>query len=158
MNCAQQLQSWKRKRKGATYSSATHDFARASASSDVVTTVTNAESVSSDVAPVAPTQRPVEAPPKPAVTAGPQYISVVVEDNSGAGWPDKISEAFYIVEGNVVRLCHSDGRMLDDDKWRHVLMAYENPKVAAERLLKQRAGVLTPFSATKLKYHDPGMI
>jgi hypothetical protein len=31
-------------------------------------------------------------------------------------------------------------------------MAHENPRAAAEKLLKRRAGVTTPFFAEKIKY------
>jgi hypothetical protein len=107
-----------------------------------------------------PRQRPDPTQPTPARTKpiGPQYVSIVIESGEASGWPDKVSEAFYVVEGTVLRLCHNDGRMLDDDKWRHVLTEYEDPKVAAERLLKQRAGVSTPFNATKIRYPKTGTI
>jgi hypothetical protein len=57
-----------------------------------------------------------------------------------------------------VTLTRENGVPLDDGKHRHVLMAYENPRGAAERLLKRRAGVSTEFNRTRLAYADLGKI
>jgi hypothetical protein len=59
----------------------------------------------------------------------------VVRDNSGAGWPDDMAHCWYTVESGTVTLCHESGKPLDGGKHRHVLLAYEDPKGAAERLL-----------------------
>jgi hypothetical protein len=37
-------------------------------------------------------------------------------------------------------------------KYKHTLRPGETAKLAAERLLKTRAGVLTPFLAERIKY------
>jgi hypothetical protein len=82
----------------------------------------------------------------------------VVRDNSGAGWPDDMAHCWYTVESGTVTLCHESGKPLDDGKHRHVLLAYEDPKGAAERLLKARAGVSNEFKRQKIQYPKLGMI
>jgi hypothetical protein len=97
-------------------------------------------------------------PPADARPSGPQPISVIIRDRSGEGMPDDTVSLFYAIEKGVLRLCHGDARDVDDGQWKAPISAYENPEPVAERLVKQRAGVMTVFNATKIHYADPGKI
>src|SRR5262249_53214229 len=92
-------------------------------------------------------------PPPPKITQGPTRIDVIAEDNSGAGWPDKVSTVWYTAHDGVVELTKENGGLLDDGKWKRTLKAFEGIARVAEELARQRAGLSTPFHSGKLRYH-----